>query len=105
MNPCQHLFRFKWINKAHAFCFKVDIVKTDAVLRLCLQENPAAILGELRAIKAKHANLFLEMEEIAAAQKQSMNSLRSSMNAVTELTRHLQHTRDLQVPSPTGYTL
>lgn len=75
------------------------------MLWLCLQENPAAILGELRAIKANHAKLFLEMEEIAAAQKHSMNSVRTSMKAITELTQHLQHTRDLEVPSPTGYML
>lgn len=75
------------------------------MLWLCLQENPAAVLGELRAIKAKYAKLFLEMEQIAAAQKQSMNSVRMSMNAITELTQHLQHTRDLEVPSPTVYTL
>lgn len=72
---------------------------------LCLQENPAVILGDLRAIKAKHLKLLLEMEEITAAQKQSMNSVRTSMNAIRELTQHLQRIRDLEVPSPTRYTL
>lgn len=72
------------------------------MLWLCLQENPAVILGELKAIKAKHEKLFLEMEEIAAAQKQLMNSIRTLKNAVMELNQHLQCTCDLEVPSPTG---
>lgn len=75
------------------------------MLWLCLQENPAAILGDLRAIKAKHAKLFLEMEEIAVVQKRSMNSVRTSMNAITELTQHLQRTRDIEVLSLKGYKL
>lgn len=75
------------------------------MLWLCLQENPAVILGDLRAIKAKHVKLLLEMEEIAAAQKQSMTSVRTSMDAIRELTQHLQRVRDLEVPSPTRHTL
>uniref|UniRef100_A0A674N2V1 Protein FAM33A n=1 Tax=Takifugu rubripes TaxID=31033 RepID=A0A674N2V1_TAKRU len=53
-------------------------------------ENPAVILADLGAIKAKHANLFFEMEEIAAAQRRSMGSVRRSINTIKELTQHLQ---------------
>uniref|UniRef100_A0A674MED3 Protein FAM33A n=1 Tax=Takifugu rubripes TaxID=31033 RepID=A0A674MED3_TAKRU len=57
-------------------------------------ENPAVILADLGAIKAKHANLFFEMEEIAAAQRRSMGSVRRSINTIKELTQHLQPADD-----------
>lgn len=70
-----------------------------------LQENPAVILADLGAIKAKHANLFFEMEEIAAAQRQSMGSVRRSINTIKEMTQHLQPAGDVEVTSPTNHTL
>ncbi|XP_029704711.1 spindle and kinetochore-associated protein 2-like [Takifugu rubripes] len=62
-------------------------------------ENPAVILADLGAIKAKHANLFFEMEEIAAAQRRSMGSVRRSINTIKELTQHLQPAGDVEVSS------
>lgn len=62
------------------------------------------ILADLGAIKAKHANLFFEMEEIAAAQRQSMGSVRRSINTIKELTQHLQPASDVEVTSPTKLT-
>uniref|UniRef100_H2S455 Protein FAM33A n=1 Tax=Takifugu rubripes TaxID=31033 RepID=H2S455_TAKRU len=66
-------------------------------------ENPAVILADLGAIKAKHANLFFEMEEIAAAQRRSMGSVRRSINTIKELTQHLQPAGDVEVTSPTKH--
>lgn len=73
-------------------------------MNVYLQENPAVILSDLRAIKAKHAKLFLELKEINAAQKQSMNSVRTSMNCIMELSQHLQCAPDVEVASPTEHT-
>lgn len=63
------------------------------------------ILGDLRAIKAKYAQLFFEIEEIMTAQKQSMNSIKTSMNSIMEMTQHLQRTCAVEVLSPTEHTV
>lgn len=85
--------------EVHPFWFKVELS-----CLMWLQENPAVILADLGAIKAKHANLFFEMEEIAAAQRQSMGSVRRSINTIKELTQHLQPASDVEVTSPTKLT-
>uniref|UniRef100_A0A7N8WR81 Protein FAM33A n=1 Tax=Mastacembelus armatus TaxID=205130 RepID=A0A7N8WR81_9TELE len=59
-------------------------------------ENPLMMLENLRAIKAKHTELCSQMKEITAAQKQSMDSIRNSLNSVMELMQHFQQTTDVE---------
>uniref|UniRef100_A0A3Q3RLP3 Protein FAM33A n=1 Tax=Mastacembelus armatus TaxID=205130 RepID=A0A3Q3RLP3_9TELE len=63
----------------------------------CSVENPLMMLENLRAIKAKHTELCSQMKEITAAQKQSMDSIRNSLNSVMELMQHFQQTTDVEV--------
>ncbi|KAF3841423.1 hypothetical protein F7725_007285 [Dissostichus mawsoni] len=65
------------------------------------EENPAVMLENLRAIKAKHAALSSQVKEIAAAQKESMNSIRNNLSTAMELVQHFQQTTDEQVDPAT----
>ena len=56
------------------------------------------MLENLRAIKAKHTALSSQVKEIAAAQKESMDSIRNNLNTAKELVQHFQQTTDEQVP-------
>lgn len=67
-------------------------------MALFLQENPAVILESLRAIKAKHSTLCSQAKEIAAAQKESMEAIRTNLSNVMKLIQHFQQTNDLEVP-------
>ncbi|KAK1882434.1 Spindle and kinetochore-associated protein 2 [Dissostichus eleginoides] len=65
------------------------------------KENPAVMLENLRAIKAKHAALSSQVKEIAAAQKESMDSIRNNLSTAMELVQHFQQTTDEQVDPAT----
>lgn len=69
-----------------------------SVCTVFLQENPAVMLENLRAIKAKHAALSSQVKEITAAQKESMDSIRNNLSTAMELVQHFQQTTDEQVP-------
>ncbi|KAM9456083.1 SKA complex subunit 2 [Clarias gariepinus] len=60
--------------------------------------NPVQLLESLTAIKARHAALCVQMEEITAEQKRSMDSIRSHLNTTVKLVEELQSTADTQVP-------
>ncbi|KAG7322737.1 hypothetical protein KOW79_014083 [Hemibagrus wyckioides] len=60
--------------------------------------NPVQLLESLAAIKTRHAALCTQMEEIAAEQKRSMDSIRSHLNTTVKLVEELQNTTDTQVP-------
>ncbi|KAF7701435.1 spindle and kinetochore-associated protein 2 [Silurus meridionalis] len=60
--------------------------------------NPVQLLESLASIKARHAALCAQMEEIAAEQKRSMDSIRSHLNTTVKLVEELQNTTDMQVP-------
>ncbi|XP_053500652.1 spindle and kinetochore-associated protein 2 [Ictalurus furcatus] len=60
--------------------------------------NPVQLLESLAAIKARHGALCVQMEEIAAEQKRSMDSIRSHLNTTVKLVEELQNTTDMQVP-------
>lgn len=77
-------------------------VCTGYLLTLCLQENLAVILENLRALKAKHATLCSQVKDIAAAQKQSMDSIRNRLGSVMNLIQNFQQTTEVEVP--TQYT-
>ncbi|KAK2823046.1 hypothetical protein Q7C36_019646 [Tachysurus vachellii] len=60
--------------------------------------NPVQLLESLAAVKARHAVLCVQMEEIAAEQKRSMDSIRSHLNTTVKLVEELQNTTDTQAP-------
>ncbi|XP_060765305.1 spindle and kinetochore-associated protein 2 [Neoarius graeffei] len=60
--------------------------------------NPVQLLESLAALKARHAALCVQMEEIATEQKRSMDSIRSHLNTTVKLVEELQNTTDMQVP-------
>lgn len=60
--------------------------------------NPVQLLENLSAIKARHAALCAQVEEIAAEQKQSMDSIRAHLDTTVQLVQQLQNTADVEVP-------
>ncbi len=63
------------------------------------------MLENLRAIKAKHRALCSQVKEIAAAQKESMDSIRNNLSSVMQLIQHFQQTTDVEVPTQTVNSL
>lgn len=76
---------------------KLDFIKNAAEDGCPAEENPALMLENLRAIKAKHAALCSQVKEIAAAQKESMDSIRNNLSSAMELVQHFQQTTDVEV--------
>lgn len=65
------------------------------------EENPVVMLENVKAIKAKHSALCAQIKEIAAAQKESMDSIRNNLSSAMELIQHFQQTTDVKVESLT----
>ncbi|KAM9348687.1 SKA complex subunit 2 [Symphorus nematophorus] len=76
---------------------KLDFINNTAENGCPAEENPAVMLENLRAIKAKHTALCSQVKEIAAAQKESMDSIRNNLSSVMELIQHFQQTTDVEV--------
>lgn len=55
------------------------------------------VMERLRALKAKHAALCSQVKEIAAVQKESMDSIRSNMEGAMKLVQRFQQTADVEV--------
>ncbi|XP_051793660.1 TIP41-like protein isoform X4 [Acanthochromis polyacanthus] len=68
-----------------------------------VEENPVMMLENLKVIKAKHSALCTQVKDIAAAQKESMDSIRNNLNSAMELIQHFQQTTDVKVPTQTVY--
>lgn len=66
---------------------------------LYLQDNPVLMLENLKAIKVKYSELCSQVKEIAAAQKESMCSIRNNLSSVMELIQHFEQTTDVEVPT------
>ncbi|XP_008278308.1 SKA complex subunit 2 [Stegastes partitus] len=66
------------------------------------EENPVVMLEKVKAIKDKHSTLCAQVKEIAAAQKQSMDSIRNNLNSAMELIQHFQQTTDVKVEALTA---
>ncbi|XP_078123000.1 SKA complex subunit 2 isoform X2 [Sander vitreus] len=81
---------------------KLDFINSAAENGCPAEENPALMLENLRAIKAKHTALCSQVKEIAVAQKESMDSIRSDLSSAMELVQHLQQTTDVEVPPLTA---
>ncbi|KAA8586361.1 hypothetical protein FQN60_000197 [Etheostoma spectabile] len=78
---------------------KLDFINNAAENGCPAEENPALMLENLRAIKAKHTALCSQVKEIAAAQKESMDSIRNELSSAMELVQHFQQTADVEVPT------
>ncbi|KTF89612.1 hypothetical protein cypCar_00020368 [Cyprinus carpio] len=61
-----------------------------------VEGNPVQLLENLSAIKARHAALCAQVEEIAAEQKRSMDSIRAHLDTTVQLVQQLQNTADVQ---------
>ncbi|XP_035864729.1 spindle and kinetochore-associated protein 2 isoform X2 [Sander lucioperca] len=81
---------------------KLDFINNTAENGCPAEENPALMLENLRAIKAKHTALCSQVKEIAVAQKESMDSISSDLSSAMELVQHLQQTTDVEVPPLTA---
>lgn len=55
------------------------------------------LLENLSAIKVRHVALCTQVQEIAAEQKQSMDSIRAHLNTTVQLVQQLQQTADVEV--------
>ncbi|XP_018556425.1 spindle and kinetochore-associated protein 2 [Lates calcarifer] len=75
---------------------KLDFIST-AENGCPAEENPAVMLENLRAIKAKHTALCSQVKEIAAAQEESMDSIRNNLGRVMKLIQDFQQTTDVEV--------
>ncbi|TKS83033.1 Spindle and kinetochore-associated protein 2 [Collichthys lucidus] len=80
---------------------KLDFINSAAENGCPAEENPAVMLETLRSIKAKHTALCAQVTEIAAAQKESMDSIRNNLGSVMGLIQHFQETTDVEVQPPT----
>ncbi|XP_029546879.1 SKA complex subunit 2 [Salmo trutta] len=65
------------------------------------EENPVKLLENLSAIKTRHAALCTQVQEIAAEQKQSMDSIRVHLDTTVQLVQQLQQTADVELPTLT----
>uniref|UniRef100_A0A8C2G4Y7 Protein FAM33A n=1 Tax=Cyprinus carpio TaxID=7962 RepID=A0A8C2G4Y7_CYPCA len=63
-----------------------------------VEGNPVQLLENLSAIKARHAALCAQVEEIAVEQKRSMDSIRAHLDTTVLMVQQLQNTADVQVP-------
>ncbi|KAJ4929586.1 hypothetical protein JOQ06_018609 [Pogonophryne albipinna] len=80
---------------------KLDFINNASENGCPAKENPAVMLENLRAIKAKHTALSSQVKEITAAQKESMDSIRNNLSTAMELVQHFQQTTDEQVDPAT----
>uniref|UniRef100_UPI003AAF9899 SKA complex subunit 2 n=1 Tax=Centroberyx gerrardi TaxID=166262 RepID=UPI003AAF9899 len=76
---------------------KLDFVNQTTENGSPAEENPVVLLENLVAIKAKHTALCSQVKEIAAAQEESMDSIRRNLNSVMQLMQQFQETADVQV--------
>ncbi|XP_052463945.1 spindle and kinetochore-associated protein 2-like isoform X3 [Carassius gibelio] len=63
-----------------------------------VEGNPLQLLENLSAIKARHAALCAQVEEIEVEQKRSMDSIRAHLDTTVRMVNQLQSTADVQVP-------
>ncbi|XP_071029265.1 SKA complex subunit 2 [Oncorhynchus clarkii lewisi] len=65
------------------------------------EENPVKLLENLSAIKTRHAALCTQVQEIAAEQKQSMDSIRVHLDTTVQLVQQLHQAADVELPTLT----
>uniref|UniRef100_A0A8C3QNU7 Protein FAM33A n=1 Tax=Cyanoderma ruficeps TaxID=181631 RepID=A0A8C3QNU7_9PASS len=60
------------------------------------EENPAALLKELPALKSRYKSLCAQMEEISTEQKESMQSIRAALEKTMKIVQELQQKTGLE---------
>ncbi|XP_004076434.2 SKA complex subunit 2 isoform X2 [Oryzias latipes] len=80
---------------------KLDFINSTAENGSSAEENPAVMLENLKAVKAKYSLLCSEVKDIANAQKESMEGIRTSLSGIMEVIKHCQETSDAEVVSLT----
>uniref|UniRef100_A0A8C6S6G2 Protein FAM33A n=1 Tax=Neogobius melanostomus TaxID=47308 RepID=A0A8C6S6G2_9GOBI len=63
----------------------------------CSAENPAVLLKKLTEIKAHHAALSSQVQELASDQRQTMDSIRANLEEAQKVLKELQDKAELQV--------
>ncbi|KAM3842824.1 SKA complex subunit 2 [Diretmus argenteus] len=76
---------------------KLDFVNSATENGSAAEENPVALLENLAAIKARHAALCSQVKELAAVQKESMDSIKTHLNSTMQLIQRFQQTADVEV--------
>ncbi|KAM4603694.1 SKA complex subunit 2-like [Polymixia lowei] len=76
---------------------KLDFVANTTEQGAPAEDNLVGLLENLVAIKARHAALSTQVKQIAAAQKESMDSIRIHVNSTLQLIQHFQQTADVEV--------
>ncbi|XP_068187449.1 spindle and kinetochore-associated protein 2 [Antennarius striatus] len=66
------------------------------------EENPAAMLETLRAVRAKHTWLCAQVREMGAEQQDIMDSIRNTVDHVLEQIQHLHQSTGAQAEPKTG---
>lgn len=61
------------------------------------QENPAALLKELPMLKSRYKSLCAQMEKISMEQKESMESIRATLEKTMKIVQTLQQRSELEV--------
>ncbi|KAI4880439.1 hypothetical protein NFI96_018422 [Prochilodus magdalenae] len=83
----------EYVEKRLKFDFMTSARESGAV-----EGNPVQLLENLAAIKARHSALCAQVEDIAAEQKRSMDSIRAHLDTTVKLVEELQNTADIQAP-------
>ncbi|NWZ40400.1 SKA2 protein, partial [Brachypodius atriceps] len=60
------------------------------------EENPAALLKELPALKSRYKSLCTRMEKISMEQKESMESIRAAVEKTMQIVQTLQQQTGLE---------
>ncbi|TTS33139.1 Spindle and kinetochore-associated protein 2 [Bagarius yarrelli] len=68
----------EYVEKRLKFDFMTSVRENGTV-----EGNPVQLLESLAAVKTRHATLCVQMEEISAEQKRSMDSIRSHLNSTS----------------------
>ncbi|KAL6472082.1 hypothetical protein MHYP_G00182700 [Metynnis hypsauchen] len=83
----------EYVEKRLKFDFVTSARDSGAV-----EGNPVQLMENLAAVRARHSALCAQVEEIAAEQKRSMDSIRAHLETTVKLVEELQNTADIQVP-------
>ncbi|NXE87285.1 SKA2 protein, partial [Menura novaehollandiae] len=60
------------------------------------EENPVAVMKELPVVKSRYKSLCVQMERIFTEQKESMKSIRATLENTMEIVQELHQQADLE---------
>lgn len=76
---------------------QVNFIISCSLNVLLTQENPAALLKELPALKSRYKSLCTRMEKISMEQKESTESIRAAVEKTMQIVQTLQQQTGLEV--------